>query len=236
MFYCAFVLRCGRKGLVINMKKYQAVIFDLDGVIVSTDEFHYLAWKCIADRERIPFDHEVNNRMRGVSRMASLDILLEAALRTYSEEEKQILAQEKNNYYVNLLANLKPDDILPGVIQLLENLKKYGVQVAVGSSSKNALFILKQIGLDNFFDAVVDGNQIVHTKPNPEVFLLAAKKLGLQPHQCVVLEDAPAGIEAAISGGFKAVAIGDAVKDIKLSSYKVHSLEQLDIEELISEA
>lgn len=151
----------------------RAVIFDLDGVLVSTDHFHYKAWKQIADRLNIPFDEHVNNRLRGVSRMESLDIILSGASdKQFTDEQKQSLAEEKNTVYRMFLEQLSPADILPGVTETLEGLKVKGVAAAVGSSSKNARFILEQVGLLDWFAVIVDGNQISRSKPDPEVFLL----------------------------------------------------------------
>lgn len=192
------------------MKK--AVIFDLDGVIVSTDGFHYRAWKAMADNEGIYFDETINNRLRGVSRMESLEIILERATKTYTAEEKEAMATAKNDIYRESLVQLTPDDILPGVMDMLTTLRGMGVKLAIGSSSKNTPVILKQIGLGDYFDAVADGNQIKNSKPDPEVFLLAAKLLGIDPAECVVVEDAYAGIDAAKAGGMKAVGVGDASK------------------------
>ena len=191
-----------------QMKK--GVIFDLDGVIVSTDGLHYKAWKQMADREGIYFDQLINNRLRGVSRMESLAIILERAEKTYTDEEKLEMASMKNELYRESLSTLTPNDILPGVTPVLEKLRAMGVKLAIGSSSRNTPAILKQIGLGDFFDAVADGNQIQNSKPDPEVFLLAAKLLGLPPEECVVVEDAFAGIDAAQAGGMKALGVGDA--------------------------
>ena len=184
------------------MKK--AVIFDLDGVIVSTDGLHYKAWKQMADQEGIYFDETINNRLRGVSRMESLEIILERAEKTYTDEEKLEMATRKNDLYRASLSSLTPEDILPGVTPVLERLRKMGVKLAIGSSSRNTPAILHQIGLGEYFDAVADGNQIQNSKPDPEVFLLAAKLLGLPP------EDAFAGIDAAKAGGMRALGVGDA--------------------------
>ncbi|AFC29285.1 beta-phosphoglucomutase [Paenibacillus mucilaginosus 3016] len=188
----------------------KAVIFDLDGVIVSTDEYHYRAWKQLCEEEGIPFSREINERLRGVSRMESLDLILKGEAQVYSPEAKEELAARKNRYYVQLLQLLTPADILPGVTALLQELKDRGVGCAIGSSSKNTPFILEKIGLGGFFDAVADGNQIRRSKPDPEVFLLAAEKLGLRAEQCVVVEDAEAGIEAALAAGMKAAAVSAA--------------------------
>ena len=188
----------------------KAVIFDLDGVIVSTDDCHYRAWKKMADEEGIYFDREINNRLRGVSRMTSLEIVLEKANREYSEKEKQEMAERKNNYYKELICELTPNDILTSVTEKLDELKENGIKIAIGSSSKNTPIILKQIGLDNYFDAVSDGNNITHSKPNPEVFLKAAEMLGVAPEDCMIVEDADAGIEAGKRAGLKTLAVQGA--------------------------
>ena len=188
----------------------KAVIFDLDGVIVSTDDCHYRAWKKMADEEGIYFDWEINNRLRGVSRMTSLDIVLERADKEYSESEKLALAERKNNYYKELICELTPNDILPGAMETLEKLKENGIKIAIGSSSKNTPIILKQIGLDNFFDAVSDGNNITHSKPDPEVFLKAAEMLKIAPEDCMIVEDADAGIEAGKRAGMKTLSVQGA--------------------------
>lgn len=203
----------------------KAVIFDLDGVIVSTDDCHFRAWKRMADEEGIYFDREINNRLRGVSRMASLDIVLERAKREYSEREKQELAERKNKYYKELICELTPDDILPGVMDKLENLKENGIKIAIGSSSKNTPIILKQIGLDGYFDAVSDGNNITHSKPDPEVFLKAAEMLNIPPEDCMIVEDADAGIEAGKRAGMKTLAVQGA----KGADFSAENLEKCDL-------
>ena len=188
----------------------KAVLFDLDGVIVSTDRCHYRAWKRMADEEGIFFDEKINDRLRGVSRMASLEIVLERASRSYTEEEKVALAARKNDYYRDLIRELTPSDILPGAMENLNELKENGILVAVGSSSKNTPLILRRIGLDAFFDAVSDGNNISRSKPDPEVFLKAAEMLGTDPADCLVVEDADAGIEAGRRGGMKTLSVKGA--------------------------
>ncbi|MBR4335894.1 MAG: beta-phosphoglucomutase [Clostridia bacterium] len=188
----------------------KAVLFDLDGVIVSTDGCHYRAWKRMADEEGIYFDEKINDRLRGVSRMASLEIVLERASRSYTEEEKVALAARKNDYYRDLIRELTPSDILPGAMENLYELKENGILVAVGSSSKNTPLILRRIGLDAFFDAVSDGNNISRSKPDPEVFLKAAEMLGTDPADCLVVEDADAGIEAGRRGGMKTLSVKGA--------------------------
>ena len=193
--------------------KYKGIIFDLDGVICSTDEYHYFAWKALADRLGIPFDRERNNLLRGVSRMESLDIVLEKAKKEYSREEKAALATEKNELYREMLKKMSPADLADQVRTTLEEARKTGLKLAIGSSSKNTPFILQRIGLDNFFDAVADGNCITRSKPDPEVFLKAAEMIGLLPAECLVVEDAHAGVEAAAAGGFDCAAMGDARED-----------------------
>ena len=195
--------------------KYKGVIFDLDGVICSTDEYHYLAWKTLADRLQIPFDRERNNLLRGVSRTESLEIILEKAERTYSKTEKAVFAEEKNTLYRELLKKMSADDLPENVKSTLDVLRKTGMKLAIGSSSKNTPFILERIGLGSYFDAVADGNCITRSKPDPEVFLKASDMIGLHPEECVVVEDAHAGVEAAAAGGFDCAAIGDARNDDK---------------------
>ena len=206
--------------------KYQGIIFDLDGVLCSTDEYHYRAWKALADRLGIPFDRERNNLLRGVSRMQSLDIILEKADQAYSEEEKAAFAEEKNALYRQLLGGMSPDDLTEEVRHTLGELRKPDVLLAIGSSSKNTPFILERLGLSGFFDAVADGNCITHSKPHPEVFLKAAELLGLPPRDCLVVEDAHAGVEAAAAGGFDCAAMGDA-KDDPRAAYHLERLSDL---------
>ena len=204
----------------------KGIIFDLDGVLCSTDSCHYLAWKELADFLDIPFDETVNQRLRGVSRMESLKIILEAADRNFSDQEKIELAERKNERYRNLLLKLTPADVGDDIRETLGELRKKGVLLAVGSSSKNTPLILDQVGLENWFDAVADGNDITRSKPDPEVFLLAAEKLGLPPSECMVVEDADAGIEAAFKGGFIPVGIGPAQNNIN-AVYHLTRFEQL---------
>lgn len=201
----------------------QAVIFDLDGVIVSTDDYHYRAWKHVADEEGIYFDREINERLRGISRMESLEIILEKAAKPYNESQKLDFAERKNNVYRELLEELKPSDILKGVLKFLEDLKSREVKVAIGSSSKNTVMILDKIGLGDYFDAIADGTQIKNSKPDPEVFLLAAKKLDIDPVNCLVVEDADAGVEAALAGGMKVVGVG-AASNNENANYKINDL------------
>lgn len=190
--------------------KYKGIIFDLDGVICFTDKYHYEAWKIMADEENIYFDEQINNRLRGISRMESLEIILERRQREYSDEEKVLLATHKNNLYRELLANMTPADLALETKETLEKLRSLGLKLAIGSSSKNAKFILERIGLIDFFDAISDGTNISNSKPDPEVFVKGAQMINLDPSECLVVEDAYAGVDAACNGGFDSAAIGDA--------------------------
>ncbi|WP_288297356.1 beta-phosphoglucomutase [uncultured Pyramidobacter sp.] len=186
----------------------QAVIFDLDGVLCSTDEYHFRAWSRLACELHLPFDREKNRRLRGIGRMDALDILLEDSGVAYTAEQKSVLARRKNDYYVGQLHRLTPADVFPGVTETLQALRERSVKIAVGSSSKNAKIVLDRLQLTPFFDAVADGTDGVRSKPMPDVFLCAARKLGVTPALCAVLEDAAAGIEAAKRAGMFAVAYG----------------------------
>ena len=192
------------------MNTIHAIIFDLDGVICFTDKYHYQAWKELADREGIYFDEKINDRLRGVSRMQSLDIILERASREYTEEEKESMAAMKNESYVKLLENMSTKDLSDKVKNTLDELRHRGYKLAIGSSSKNTKKILKQIGLVDYFDAISDGTNITKSKPDPEVFLKAADMVEEKPQNCLVVEDAAAGIDAACAGGFLSAGIGDA--------------------------
>ena len=214
-------------------EKILGVIFDLDGVLVSTDNCHYLAWKRMADEEGIDFDRKVNERLRGVSRMQSLEIVLERASKTYTDAEKLALATRKNSYYVELVGSLTKNDVLPGALETLQTLRQRGVKIAIGSSSKNTPIILRQIGLENAFDAVADGNSITHSKPDPEVFLLAAKLLGLAPKNCMVVEDADAGVQAALAGGMRVLGVGSAAQN-KTATFTAESLATADFSEILA--
>ncbi|GFI04156.1 MAG: beta-phosphoglucomutase [Lachnospiraceae bacterium] len=189
----------------------KGIIFDLDGVIISTDKLHYKAWKKIADKLNIAFDEKINNRLRGVSRMDSLEIILEGYQGpALNKEEKEALADEKNACYVELLGTLHPDQMNPDVTDTLRYLREKGLKLAIGSSSKNTKYILHQLEIENLFDAVSDGTNITKSKPDPEVFIKAASFLELPEEECIVVEDAVAGIDAARSGHMRSVGIGDA--------------------------
>ncbi len=187
----------------------KGIIFDLDGVLVSTDEMHYQAWKRLAEELGITgFTKEDNRRQRGVSRMASLEIVLEKSEKMYSEVEKLALAERKNNYYLELLESMDDSAVLEGVKEVLQQLKGKGVLLAIGSASKNAPIILEKTGLMPYLDKISCGLDTTKSKPDPEVFLVAAKKLELSPEECLVVEDSAAGIEAAKAGNMSSLGVG----------------------------
>lgn len=204
----------------------KAFIFDLDGVIVFTDCFHYQAWKQMADRMGIFFDEQINDRLRGVSRAESLEIILEHYDKPVTDAQKWELMEEKNKTYRELLAKMTPSDVSAEVSETLKKLRSAGYLLAIGSSSKNARYILEKIELADLFDAVSDGTNITHSKPDPEVFEKAAQYLGMQPDECVVVEDADAGIDAARAAGMTTIGIGNAA-DYENSDYKVKSFHEL---------
>ena len=204
----------------------KAIIFDLDGVLCQTDEFHYLAWKAIADELKIPFDRKINEKLRGVSRMASLEIILQKANRTFTNSEKVALAERKNAIYRKYLDMMTEKDLASGAKAVLTELSEKGLQLAIGSSSKNTQLIVDKLQIADFFTAIIDGNQIKHSKPDPEVFLLAAQKLEMQLANCLVVEDAEAGVEAAIRGGFQVAGIGSA-RDVAKVNFKLATLTDL---------
>lgn len=193
------------------MKEIQGAIFDLDGVIVDTARYHYQAWKRLADRLGFVFTEQQNELLKGVSRMRSLEILLEIGNVEVGPKEKEQLAAEKNAEYLRLLDDLTQDQLLPGAKELLERLRAKGIRIALGSASKNAPLILEKLSISPLFDAVIDGTVISKAKPDPEVFLKAAEDLRLPASRCVVFEDAQAGIEAARAAGCRVVAVGSSV-------------------------
>lgn len=187
----------------------KALIFDLDGVIVTTEHNHFIAWKRTANSLGIDFEEEHNELLKGVSRVDSLKKILELGAKTISTEEFNELLISKNDFYVDSIQDLNQTDLLPGVLSLLQEAKSKGIKLGIGSSSKNANFILKLLKIDHFFDVVIDGNGVNHPKPHPEVFLNGAKALSLAPAECIVFEDAASGITAAKAGGFITIAVGN---------------------------
>lgn len=187
---------------------YTTLIFDLDGVLVDTAKYHYLAWKKLADELGIPFSEKENELFKGVSRVRCMEILLELGGRTMSEEEKAANCTKKNNTYVEYIRNMDESEILPGVKAFLDDARANGYQIGLGSASKNTALILERLRLTEYFDAVIDGTKVTRAKPDPEVFLRGAAELGAAPSACIVFEDAVAGIQAAHAGGMTAVGIG----------------------------
>lgn len=206
------------------------VIFDLDGVIVSTDRFHYLAWKSMADARGYAFDETTNHLLRGVSRAESLQIILDKNNTSVEDTEFQAMLAEKNTLYRESLQKLSPEDILPGVSDLLKELRSREMLTAIGSSSRNTPLILEKIGMTDGFDTIVDGNMISRSKPDPQVFLKGAEALSIDPSDCLVFEDAQAGVDAAVAAEMKVVGLGD--EPLKNCDLMRPSLEQLRYEEL----
>lgn len=190
------------------MNTIQACIFDLDGVIVDTAVYHYKAWKRLANELGFDFTEEDNEKLKGVSRIRSLELILELGGVSKTDAEKEELAARKNAWYVDMINQMTPAEILPGAKEFLETCIKAGIKTGLGSASKNSMTILEKTGITHFFNAVIDGNKVSKPKPDPEVFLKGAEELGVKPENCVVFEDAIAGVEAAINGGMKVVGIG----------------------------
>ncbi|MBC1436153.1 beta-phosphoglucomutase [Listeria rocourtiae] len=192
------------------MKQLEAVIFDLDGVITDSAHFHYLAWKQLAADVDIEIDEAFNETLKGISRMDSLDLILAKGGREndFTLEQKEELAAKKNTHYVELLKDLSPADILPGIESLLEAIRSAGLKIALASVSKNAPMVLSALGLTDNFDYLADAAKITHSKPDPEIFLVAAAGLGVEPANAVGIEDAQAGVEAIKSAGMKAIGVG----------------------------
>ncbi len=210
----------------------RACIFDLDGVIVDTAKYHFLAWKRLTDDLQIIFTEQDNERLKGVSRMASLDIILEIGGKKLAPSEKKELADLKNKWYVERIASMTPGEILPGTLDFINELKRNNVKIALGSASRNTPMILDRVGLNNIFDAVADGNSVHKAKPDPEVFLKAAEMVGVEAGRCVVFEDALAGIEAALKAGMICVGIGDK-RILKDAHMVVRGLYEMDFNKLI---
>ena len=189
----------------------KACIFDLDGVIVDTAHYHFLAWKRLADELGYHLTERQNEQLKGVSRMQSLEIILDLAGISLHPEHKEILANKKNIWFNEYIERMTAAEIFPGVSDLMRDLRLQGIRIGLASSSKNARTIIRVLGIEPQFDAIVDGNMIRHTKPHPEIFLMAASKLDLDPQSCLVIEDAAAGVEAAISAGMKCIGIGSHV-------------------------
>jgi beta-phosphoglucomutase len=210
----------------------KACIFDLDGVIVDTAKYHYLAWKELAKGLSFDFTEKDNERLKGVSRMRSLDILLEIGKKELDEETKLKFAENKNKKYLEYILKMTPEEILPGVIDFLKDLRSKNIKIALGSASKNAMTILNQLKLKDYFEVVIDGTKVSKAKPDPEVFLKGAEALHIKPEECIVFEDAEAGIEAAINGGFKCVGIGSP-ENLSNANYVMSGFKDAIFEEII---
>ena len=186
----------------------KAAIFDLDGVIIDTAHYHYIAWKRLASEFNINLTIEHNELLKGVSRIRSLEIILELGNIRLSEEDKEKFANKKNAWFVEYIESIRPEEIFPGVKELIQNMRDRGIKVALASSSKNAPRVIELLKINELFDTMVDGTMITHSKPHPEIFLLAASRLGASPAECVVFEDAEAGVEAALAAGMQCVGVG----------------------------
>lgn len=213
------------------MATSKAVIFDLDGVLTDTAELHYQSWQRLCDEEGICFDRRVNEALRGLSREESLKVVLGERWADFSQEQRARLAVLKNEYYIESLGGMTPDDMLPGALELLNALRERGVPIAVASSSKNAGIVIEHLGIRHLLDAVVDGNHIERSKPAPEVFLKAAQQLGVAPAECVVIEDAASGVEAALAAGMRVIGIGPAER-VGRAHVIVNSVAELDASRL----
>jgi beta-phosphoglucomutase len=211
----------------------KACIFDLDGVIVDTARYHYLAWKRLAKELGIDLTLEDNERLKGVSRMRSMEIILEIGGISIGEHEKERLANKKNTWFVDYIERMAPEEIFPGVKLLIKEMRELGIKTALASSSKNAKTVIQLLHIRNEFDVVVDGTMITHTKPHPEIFLLAADRLGVEPEACLVFEDAEAGVEAALAAGMKCVGVGSPVM-LKEANRIVSTTSEFQIAELNS--
>jgi beta-phosphoglucomutase len=209
----------------------KACIFDLDGVIVDTAKYHFLAWKRLADMLHIEFTSEDNERLKGVSRMESLDIILEIGGVNPGEARKQEYAELKNSWYNEYIETMTPAEILPGCVEFITDLKGDGISTAIGSASKNTPLILERVGLGKTFDAVADGNVVQKAKPDPEIFLTAASMLGVVPSDCAVFEDAAAGIEAGLAAGMLCIGVGSEYI-LKKAHYIVPGINRMSLAKL----
>jgi beta-phosphoglucomutase len=212
-------------------KYFEAALFDLDGVLVDTAKYHFLAWKQIGDALGFEFTVQDNERLKGVSRMDSLNILLSIGKLDFTEAEKESLADKKNKLYVDYIAQIGEEELLPGTLKLLKALRLGGVKIAIGSASKNTPLIIERLGIRNYFDAISDGNSISKAKPDPEVFIRAAEMLKVSPENCVVFEDAEAGVKAAKNAGMYAIGVGRE-QDLPEADTWIKNLEEVDYKKL----
>jgi beta-phosphoglucomutase len=210
----------------------RACIFDLDGVVVDTAKYHFMAWKRLADDLGIVFTLKDNERLKGVSRMASLEIILEIGEKQFTPLEKQDMAALKNKWYIEYISRMTPDEILPGTLEIINELRRNNIRIALGSASKNTPMILERVGMNNLFDAVADGNNVHKAKPDPEVFIKAAQMLDVEKERCAVFEDASAGVEAALNAGMICIGIGEK-NVLKDAHIVIKGLYEMDINKLI---
>lgn len=215
------------------MSSIKGCIFDLDGVVVDTAKYHYQAWKRLANELGFEFDESHNERLKGVSRMRSLEILLEVGGLSFPQEKMEQLAARKNEWYVEYISRMTPNEIFPGSKELLEELRAKGIKLALGSASKNTPLIMDRIGLKDHFDAIIDGNIISIAKPAPDIFLAASKAIGVEPPCCIVFEDAEAGVEAAINAGMRVVGIGNP-QVLKRANLVVPNLKNFTFQYLVN--
>ena len=215
------------------MMRTAACIFDLDGVIVDTARYHFLAWKKLTDQLGIHFTEEDNERLKGVSRMTSLEIILEIGNIKTDDSTKLEYATLKNKWYTDFISKMTPDEILPGSLDFIKELRKANIRVAIGSASKNTPLILKRVGILELFDAVADGNIVSKAKPDPDVFIKAAEMVNVKPGKCVVFEDAVAGVQAALNAGMMCIGVGSP-KILTKAHYVVSGLKEMNIERLIT--
>ncbi|WP_427136886.1 beta-phosphoglucomutase [Psychrobacillus psychrodurans] len=217
------------------MSQYPKVfIFDLDGVITDTAELHYLAWKKLAEGINISFDKQFNERLKGISRMESLELILQldTSLLKLDNEKKVKLANKKNEYYLELAESINKKDVLPGIEDLLKHIKKQNIKIALGSASENAKNVVKKLGLSSYFDYIVDASKVKKGKPNPETFIIAADYFGIPYKECIGIEDAAAGIEAINKANMFSVGVG-SVENLSQANYLVEDTSKLNFEEII---
>ncbi len=216
-----------------NSMMLKACLFDLDGVIVDTARYHFVAWREIAEELGFVFTEEDNEKLKGVSRIRSLEILLEIGGISLDDESKMLLAQKKNSLYLQYVLKMRPDEVLPGAREFLTDCRNNNLGIGLGSASKNATTILNLLQITHLFDAIIDGNKVTKAKPDPEVFLTGARELGALPQNCVVFEDAKAGIEAAIAANMFSVGIGDPVI-LEKANFVTSGLKNLSVKTLIA--
>ncbi|MEH7453334.1 beta-phosphoglucomutase [Gottfriedia acidiceleris] len=217
-------------------KQVEAIIFDLDGVITDTAEFHYLAWKKLGEELGIPFDREFNETLKGVSRTDSLERILKLGNRQndFTESEKNELATKKNAHYIELIRNISEKDLLPGIESFLKQIKQAGIKISMASASKNALMVVKSLGIINYFDHIVDASTVINSKPHPEVFLKAAEAVSAKPENCIGVEDAAAGVDAINGANMFSVAIGETAI-LGHANLVLSSTEELDLDRIIDQ-